>query len=376
MNILRTIEIHIIMNNKIGLFQRFKQRIKTIAHKSLCYINDLPARIYHSSINFLIKRRMRRLVLFLSHGGVHLLMACIMIILCIFLWKGTIVQMSSSYKKIVVNIVNNSSCKLNSLRIDIGLNSDNLKKAWGVDQAMSIGGHFEIVQLDTIIDNKGNITYRDSHGVMFYPEECPYQGLNKKTEMKASLIVSTPNSKFFFVRETFDKNNTSILFSSILLHLDSIADNYVKCDSYYSINEQGSVIWGTIKGNIFSDENNRDPYYRIFLDLNIPICESLNGDEIGISYPGIKNEGALNILNVFPPPNIVKPDFIGWRGKEKIQEISSNSGILLFFEDLNRKAKTDREVFLCTVLLGTALAFLLDIIVNLIIKWRNLVSKM
>lgn len=367
------------MNNKIKLLQRFKQRIKAITQKSLCYINDLPARIYHSSINFLIKRIMRRLVLFLSHGGIHLLMACIIIVFCVFLWKGTIVEISPHYNKIVVRIDNNSSTtypKLNNLRIDIALNSSILKGRWGFDQAMSIEGHFETIQLDTILDNKGNIIYRDQYGSVFHPKECPYKGLNKKTEMKASLIVHTPNSKFFFDRGTFDENNTSVIFSSILLHIDSIADNYVKCDSYYSINEDGSMISGTIKGHIFSDENNRSPYYRIYLQLNVDISETLMGDEIGLHYSDITNKSALNILNVFPQPNIVTPDYIGWRGKEKIQEISSNSGLLLFFEDLDKKAKTDREVLLCTVLLGTALASLLDIIVSLIIKWRNLVSKM
>lgn len=367
------------MNNKIELFQRFKQRIKAIAHKSLYYINDLPARIYHSSINFLIKRRMRKFILFLSHGKVHLLMACIMIVLCVFLWKGTMAQITPGYKEVAVGISNNlpyPNSQLNNLRIDIGLNSNRLKKVWGADQGMSIAGHFVTVQLDTILDNKGNIIYQDQYGAIFHPKECPYKGLNKKTEMKASLIVQTPNSKLFFDRTIFNENNTSIIFSSILQHIDSVADDYVKCDSYYSINEQSSMIWGTVTGHIFSDENNRSPYYRIFLKLDMSIGESLSGQEIGLCFSDITNKSALNILNVFPQPNIVKPDFIGWRGKEKIKEISLNSGVLLFFEDLNRKAETDREVFLCTVLLGTALAFLLDIIVNLIIKWRNLVSKM
>lgn len=367
------------MNNKIESFQRFRQKIKTIIHKSLCYINDLPARIYHGSINFLIKRRMRKLVLFLSHGMVQLLMACIMIVLCFFLWKGTMAQITPGYKEVVVSIANNSSysySKLKNLRIDIGLNSQRLKKVWGFDEGMSIAGHFETVQLDTILDNKGNIIYRNQNGDIFYPKECPYKGLNRKTEMKASLIVQTPNSKLFFDRKIFDKNNTSIIFSSILQHIDSLADDYVKCDSYYSINEGGPPIWGTVTGHIFSDENNRSPYYRIYLRLNMDISESLMGEEIGLHYSDITNQSTLNILNVFPQPNIVRPDYIGWCGKEKIQEVSSTLGILIFFEDLNRKAQTDRDVFLCTVLLGTALAFLLDIIVNLIIKWRNLVSKM
>lgn len=43
--------------------------------------------------------------------------------------------------------------------------------------------------------------------------------------------------------------------------------------------------------------------------------------------------------------------------------------------DLVEKNKAEKKIFLYTILIGTVLAFILDILVELVIKWKRLSQK-
>ena len=58
-----------------------------------------------------------------------------------------------------------------------------------------------------------------------------------------------------------------------------------------------------------------------------------------------------------------------------ITDVISNGGVYLLAEDLSKKEKNSKTVFLYTVLIGTSLAFLLDILIDLIVKWKLLSAK-
>ena len=84
----------------------------------------------------------------------------------------------------------------------------------------------------------------------------------------------------------------------------------------------------------------------------------------------------IQITNIFPQPNLIIANMVAYKGKDKVQEVLDNGGVIFSGIAYNQKDMADRNVFLCTVLLGAALAFLLDVIVDLVIKWKNLSERM
>ena len=58
-----------------------------------------------------------------------------------------------------------------------------------------------------------------------------------------------------------------------------------------------------------------------------------------------------------------------------IQDVLENGGVYFLAEDMAKKDKAERKIFISSVLLGASLAFLIDIIINLVIKWRDLSKR-
>lgn len=83
---------------------------------------------------------------------------------------------------------------------------------------------------------------------------------------------------------------------------------------------------------------------------------------------------AVNILSVFPEPTYISPSSIIYEGDE-LAKLYRNNGFVFLGEDLSIKQKSDRNTFLWTVLFGTAIALTIDILVNLILKWRDILPK-
>jgi hypothetical protein len=78
------------------------------------------------------------------------------------------------------------------------------------------------------------------------------------------------------------------------------------------------------------------------------------------------------IHEIEPKPDFIKGNYIGYYSKESIEAIRQNDGVKLFAEDLAVSNKNKQEEFLNSVLIGTCLAFMLDIIVQLVLKLRRL----
>ena len=82
----------------------------------------------------------------------------------------------------------------------------------------------------------------------------------------------------------------------------------------------------------------------------------------------------VNILHVFPEPTYQSPSYILYKG-EDLAKVIRNNGFTFLGEDLSIKQDSDKKTFLWTVLFGTVIAVTIDILVNLIIKWRNIIPR-
>lgn len=82
----------------------------------------------------------------------------------------------------------------------------------------------------------------------------------------------------------------------------------------------------------------------------------------------------VNILQVFPEPTYQSPSSIIYKGEDLVKVIENN-GFTFLGEDLSIKQRSDKNIFLWTVLFGTSIAITIDILVNLILKWRNIIPR-
>lgn len=78
------------------------------------------------------------------------------------------------------------------------------------------------------------------------------------------------------------------------------------------------------------------------------------------------------IHEIEPKPDYIRGNYIGYYSKESLEAIRENDGVKLFAEDLAVSNSNKQEEFLNSVLTGTCLAFMLDIIVQLVLKLRRL----
>lgn len=82
----------------------------------------------------------------------------------------------------------------------------------------------------------------------------------------------------------------------------------------------------------------------------------------------------VNILSIFPEPTYVTPTNIIYMNDE-LGHVIRNNGFVFLGEDMNIKQKSERSTFLWTVLFGTAIAVSIDILVNLILKWKGILPR-
>lgn len=86
------------------------------------------------------------------------------------------------------------------------------------------------------------------------------------------------------------------------------------------------------------------------------------------------SERAISFDQLIPVPDINTGDAIIFNDTTKIREIF-NSGIYIKATDLDKEHQRNNKAFQSSVIAGLFLAFALDIIVQLVIKWRNLVRR-
>ena len=73
-----------------------------------------------------------------------------------------------------------------------------------------------------------------------------------------------------------------------------------------------------------------------------------------------------------PTPSKIGLDYIIYEDVDVINEIINGGGIYISAEDVDGARKVTKLSFIYSVLLGTIIAFMLDILIQLILKWRKL----
>ena len=133
---------------------------------------------------------------------------------------------------------------------------------------------------------------------------------------------------------------------------------------------------------IYETKNNKSPITAFYIDLNGVCLNDVEWPDSIVKgclsiYFGIENDlnGSIDpyeIKYVHPQPDVITPFKIEYSSPKSINSILTNNGIYLIIENIHAKNIIDTKRTQYSVLIGALIAFMLDIIVNLILKWRRL----
>lgn len=130
------------------------------------------------------------------------------------------------------------------------------------------------------------------------------------------------------------------------------------------VNELSGNFWGKHSGN---------PYYMGRLNFKVDNFRLRESSKIVLDFsPSPSKAHSVVVFDrIYPSPTLQTVNKIEYMGKDDVEEVL-RSGIYLEAHDVTEAYKADRLYILYSVLLGTLIAFGLDIIVRLIYKWRRL----
>ena len=79
----------------------------------------------------------------------------------------------------------------------------------------------------------------------------------------------------------------------------------------------------------------------------------------------------LSYSFIYPEPDVLSIGYLYYSPIDKVAAANKNKGIIIQCEDLDAKNRNNRKAIIYSVLVGTGVAFLLDILVQLIRELRN-----
>ncbi len=298
---------------------------------------------------------------FLSDGGLLALLFVGSIVFTVFCGRKSLTDINPVLKVIDLSIQGDELAELYKLEIyhdaDYEIIQDHIYVEYGLtreDRAFN----YDEYQFVSLLRNSG---YEFDEDTVLISE------LSFKTADVHHAILSSHN---------WSKNEGNPCYFCVT---DSISDHY-----YHQFNYCGrsmdtvAVFKNHFVGNLIGDSRN-NPYiylhfvldggYRIDMK-NAFLIFSMDLDD---EYNKVSPE-AVNILSVFPEPTYVSPSGIIYKGDELLKLIRNN-GFVFLGEDLKIKQKSDRSIFLWTVLFGTSITLSIEILVNLILKWRGILPR-
>ena len=293
---------------------------------------------YTSFLNWL--SRHKGVPRFFAHGGLHLLFLLLCILGGIYLYGE-------------IDRYNQRTLRQFSFRID-GDTMGNYKLS-----------HLEIyVFKDERIPTVDNIRYifqlgyKDS--LNYKTEECkldPYKGKKIDAVHKISLVAEEKqkSESYWWFTNDDDIKKDNIEYSLRNLTNNWEGDNPYFC-CFYGIH--------AIRGSY-----NLDSTSKIVILYN-PFPYDEHSTELN-SHNDLYEKPPMTIEKIYPQPTFMDLNVIVYNGRD-VEYVLDQGGVYVTAIDPDKKNHADRMEMLWTVLLGTIIAFSLDIIVQLILKWRKL----
>ncbi len=355
-----------------------------------------------------------------SHGATHFIFLIITFVVTIYVWQKN----------------NNEDIKPHNISLDVfwANNYDALTKKGGVtikDSIKNLKIHFELNSKKTEASTNGNYKNRlvievDGEGVLkrnkfksiesFLVTHNANQGEEDSIVIKLFSDPVLDDISFKIVPDDFIKDDTipeayiefedSDRFSFVETWRPGILLFETDTTKYYSYSENNDSVFvlkiipakynksgqisfpnGEFRSpcqtiSIYSDKlgvHDNEPYYYYYINLpSVNIAGSLSLDfkvsdlttyDSNFQYAKDKY---LQYNYVFPVPDVINNGYIEYHTKDKMEQIIQNHGVIIQAVDINALNDSNNKAFLYSVLVGTGLAFLIDIIIQVIREIRNL----
>lgn len=341
---------------------------------------------YGKVIGFLRNPFFRSFANVFSHGGTHFFVLLIVLITAVYYGfirnQGNIVPHNIgikvgwlSYDK-YKGAVDSKIDSIMNISIHVKLNSDSIKLATNGQSSNGV-----IVELD-------------GYGKDIYlPDE-------QRTERDSIMvsIFSEPFIKNFTIVKDMAKIDSVLKVRGndkrvARIDKDSFENKEKYIKDMYTETSEGDTTLIKICGvsnykyivSFVSDSigiYDKSPYYYYY--ISFPLVKFSNELTIDFSASDIRTIGKglydlefgnaknLQYDYIFPKPDVIGNGRIRYFSEEKKKEILKNRGIIIQAVDVDALNKQNRLAFLYSVLIGTGLAFALDIIIQLIRELRRL----
>ena len=138
-----------------------------------------------------------------------------------------------------------------------------------------------------------------------------------------------------------------------------------------------------LTNDLHTDEDNQFYYYHLsyrdLRDVDNSLANTFKSitvelDTLNTKYWPPSSNMPIVYHQLTPAPDRLSGGYIVYSDSAKLSEIAKN-GIFIYAEDLDKAQTIRKSEFQNSVWLGVLFAFCLDIIVQLVIKWRNLIRK-
>lgn len=322
--------------------------------------------IYIVIRNWLTKKPCFYFVLFLSHGGTHIIILMFLTFLCCYLFSKSIQNDGPEYHEICVDLTEASVC---GFQINTSINSTSLFNDIGYHQMLGITLTPLLINNDkntgVIIDG---IEYKNASkiSVSRYPHKFEWEIRNESDGAIKSKYRKDKYEDCVYEMSTL---NDSII--KLVIHKTS--------PSYTLLNILGEEMFTPQK-----EKKNPYLYFYIAVIHNIPDSIMLANTSMNIEFGDYNHkEGKITTLSttplkinyIFPEPDEMNFSKIVYNTQEKMKKICKNGGVLIQAEDIELTNRRNHLAFIYSILLGAVVAFWIDVLIHLIVKWRNLNLK-
>lgn len=323
-----------------------------------------------------------KIAFMLSHGLIHMILVVFLIIVCVYLY--TIIQSMNTpfFKQLSIQVAEHTgNSRVEALRIALNLKGNpsnfmrngSYAKIWARLSEPDGEQKVEWPEDDSIKDScncHGSIFMRALTGdlgtTLAFSEGKPFYGMTEHGKDTFAVAI-TKRLDDWLGQEWF--------FSEKLPEYKAV---HKGVDRFMWVDYTGS--------SLFKDKEDVSPYYNFWISIVCDLVENpadmnkVHPDSaIMIEYADRDSTGLIYnpiaVDKIIPEPSILKPNQLIYVGNEKIQEVLDNHGIYFMGVDLTEKNKAEKKIFLYTILIGTLLAFILDILVELVVKWKRLAQK-
>lgn len=323
-------------------------------------------------INRILEKKLfRKVAEVYSHGGIHLLLLFFMAVCIILLFYNNDRLTKSITHTIIINV-------------------DDLIKSEPVSDYRGPGIMFDLLLNNANIKKETDNNFKDAIDLTVFSHrmtEGPIDSLPATIS-----IVRFPNEEIVRVEyiDSLDFRTGDPIISTTMkpviicdsLEIFKIGINLTN-PVHVPLSENTYTNYSRrirLYCNDFGIEEN-NPYYFYNLKFQLPEKDTLSSNkfQFTINLDSINRFEGINytkkqiwIKEISPKPDIKTTGYIYYFSDRSEEDIRNSGGIFLEAEDLEVSNIVRQKEFQNSVLVGTCLAFALDIIIQLIIKLRNL----